>query len=414
MKPAGRRGSRHVVIIVENLPVPLDRRVWQEARALRDAGWRVSVICPRTRRHPAKYEELEGIHIFRHSLPQARWKLGFLLEYAVALLQEFRLLARIYLTTGFDFVQACNPPDLMFVAVLPFKLLGSRFVFDHHDPWPEMFSAKFAHKGLGYHAVIMAERLTFRCADFVISTNETLRGIAISRGGKHPDRVEVVYSVPDPARTHRVQVRGERPPDHKFTIGYLGIINDQDGVDHIVRALAHLLRTRSCPNVQAVVVGDGPALPAIKALASGLSIQDHIAFLGYLTGKELLTALSTFDVGVIPDPRNEYNCNISLNKVFEYSALGIPIVGYRLDETMRLLGDAALFAERDDPASLGDAIYTLLADERLRNDLGEKARALASERFDWNREAGKYVGVYERLWQEAAKEVLGEPTAGSK
>src|SRR5262245_27063723 len=136
--------GRSVLIIVGNLPVPFDRRVWQEAQALRDAGAVVSVICPATKEHPTSYELLDGIHVYRHRLPlEAKGAIGFLFEYSVALFHEFRLAMRVYLTRGFDVIHGCNPPDLIFLVALPFKLLGKKYVFDHHDINPELYESKF-------------------------------------------------------------------------------------------------------------------------------------------------------------------------------------------------------------------------------------------------------------------------------
>ncbi len=386
------------VIMVENLPVPFDRRVWQEACALRDAGWTVSVICPRTDKYPAAFEMLDDIAVYRHPLPlEARGKAGFVLEYATALFHEFRLLLKVARERGFDVVQACNPPDLLFLPVLPFKLMGKKFIFDHHDISPELFAVKFGSKGLLHRALTLLERWTFRAADLVISTNETFRQIAIERGGKDPADVVTVYSVPDVSRIRRVAPDPGLRAGKSLVLGYVGIINDQDGVDHIVRAVHHLTRDLHASNVHTVVVGDGPALPSAKALARELGVEDEITFTGYLSGEKLLAALSSFDIGIIPDPVNEYNDKISMNKVFEYSALGIPIVSYNLSETRRLLGDALTTADSDDPAGLARAVQPLLADEEKRLALGRASAALARRDFSWEREAETFVNAYARL-----------------
>ncbi len=390
------------VIVVENLPVPLDRRVWQEACALRDAGWTVSVICPMNEQHPAAYETIDDIAIFRHPLPlEARGKLAFLAEYAAALYHELRLLIKVHRRRGFDVIQACNPPDLIFLVALPFKLMGRKFVFDHHDLCPELFDAKFGREGflprLLHRALLLAERLTFMSANLVVSANETYRQIALERGGKTPDSVVTVYSVPDKARIRRVEPNPALRAEAAVILGYVGIIADQDGVDHLVRSVHHLVQDHGRTDVAAVVVGDGPALASVKQLAAELGVADRITFTGYLRGEALLAALSTFDIGIIPDPYNAYNDKISMNKVFEYSALGIPSVSYDLSETRRLLGDAGRYATSRDPAGLAAACLPLVDDEALRLAAGRKAKALADERFDWSMEAAKYVAAYARL-----------------
>jgi glycosyltransferase involved in cell wall biosynthesis len=387
--------KRSCVIIVENLPVPFDRRVWQEALALRDAGWQVSVICPVSECHPLETEEIEGIAIYRHALPvEARGKIGFFFEYSVALVQELRLLFKIWRERDFKIIQACNPPDLLFLVVLPFKLFGKKFLFDHHDINPELFEAKFGRRGLIYWLLVRLEKLTFMSADFVVSANETFRKIAISRGGKKPDDVIAVYSVPDKSRMRRVAPNGALRRGKRFVLGYVGVIGDQDGVDHMVEAIDYLVRVKKNTDLHAVVVGDGPALNSVRKVVKRLGLEDYVTFTGYLSGEALLSALSTFDIGIIPDPMNKYNDKISMNKVFEYGAFGIPSVSYGLTETRRLLGDAGIFAAGKSPDHLGEAVYRLMTDDGLRERCTVAAEAM---NFCWEEEARKYVGAFERL-----------------
>jgi glycosyltransferase involved in cell wall biosynthesis len=387
--------NRSCVIIVENLPVPFDRRVWQEARALREAGWTVFVICPATRDYPALEETLDGVSIFRHPMPlEADGKLAYLVEYAAAIFHEFRLLVRIRRRTPISVIQGCNPPDLIFVAAAPFKLFGTRFVFDHHDICPELFAVKFSRKGLFYRALLVCEWFTFRLADHVISANETFRAIAIRRGGKKPEQVTAVYSIPDRSRMHRVAPNPLLRKGRRLVLGYVGIIGQQDGVDHLMYATRHLVNRLPPNELHTVVVGDGPSASRVRDLAHQLGIENEVTFTGYLRGNALLEALSTFDIGVIPDPANEYNDKISMNKVFEYTTLGIPTVAYRLTETMRLFGDAALYSPSDRPDGLADQIQRLVVDTNLRVMMAKRAHDRANELFDWATEARKYVEAF--------------------
>jgi glycosyltransferase involved in cell wall biosynthesis len=385
------------VIIVENLPVPLDRRVWQEAAALRDAGWIVSVICPATKKYPKYFETIEGIKIFRHPLPiEARSAITFLLEYTVALLHEFRLLFKVNRVVGFDVIQACNPPDLIFLVALPWKLWGKKFVYDHHDICPELLVAKFGNKRLLNAATTAAEKLSFKTANLVISANETFRQIAIKRGRKRPEDVVTVYSIPDRRFFLRSKPIDQTKTGERVIIGYIGIVGAHDGVNNIVLMANHLVNC-GVRNFHCVVVGDGPALPDAKIMASNLNLNGYFTFTGYLSGAELLDALSEFHIGIIPDPVNTYNDKISMNKVFEYSAMGLPIVAFNLSEARRLLGDAAIFAARDDAIGLADEVARLISDPGLREELGRRAKAVADANFDWPKEAAKYVSALNGL-----------------
>jgi glycosyltransferase involved in cell wall biosynthesis len=400
------------VIIVENLPVPLDRRVWQMARALNGAGWRVSVICPMNERFPRSFEEIEGIAIYRHKLPvEARGKLAFLLEYGFALFHEMRLLIKVYRERGFSIIQACNPPDIIFLTALPFKLLGKRFIFDHHDVSPELYIAKFKRKDLFYRLLLAFEWLTFKSSNLVISSNETFRELAMTRGGKAADKVVTVYSFPDKINIFRTEPNQALRKGRKFVIGYVGVMSDQDGVDNLIHACAHLVHEIGYDDFQVSIVGDGPALSSLKELAVKVNVEERVTFAGYLTGKDLVTHLSAFDIGVIPDPLNECNDKMSMNKVFEYSALGIPIVAYPLKETQRLLGTAAAYAKTPDPAGLALECHALMRDDALRRKSGEIAKAVSKNSFDWDRESAKYVNAYQKLASSSEKDAQAAQSA---
>jgi glycosyltransferase involved in cell wall biosynthesis len=392
------RESRSCVIVVENLPVPLDRRVWQEAQALTRAGWAVSVICPATADFPKRFEVIDDIAIYRHALPfEARGALAYFVEYSAALFHQFRLLIKVHRERGFSIIQACNPPDLIFLPALPFKLMGKRFIFDQHDVAPELFIVKFGAKGVLHRALMLFERMSYAMADHVITANATFKDIAVSRGGKAHSLVEVVYGVPDRKRIHRVAPEPGLHGGRKFLLGYLGIINEQDGVDHLVRAVEHLVKVKGFRDFRAIVVGSGPALEKVRALTCSLGVEDFLSFPGYLSGESLLAHISAFDIGVIPDPLNEANDLMSMNKVFEYCALGIPTASYPLRETKRLLGEAGVYAPSHDPAGLAEACLSLMQDECLRARCATAAAKLAAENFLWENEARKYVATYERV-----------------
>ena len=392
------RQPRSCVIVVENLPVPFDRRVWQEAQALNRAGWTVSVICPTNADFPKPFEIIDGIAIYRHPLPpEGRGAVAYFREYSTALFHEFRLLFKVYRERGFSIIQACNPPDLIVLAALPFKLVGKRFIYDQHDVSPELFIVKFDNKGFLYRALLFFERLSYMTADCVITANATFKDIAISRGGKAPSKVEVVYGVPDRKRIHRVEPEPGLHSGRKFVLGYVGIINEQDGVEHLVQAVAHLVKDIGFRDFRAVVVGSGPALERVRSVACSLEVEDFILFTGYLKGEALLAHLSAFDIGVIPDPFNEANDLMSMNKVFEYCALGIPTACYPLKETQRLLGDAGVYAPSPDPKGLAEVCLKLMKDESLRARSAAAAAKLSAEKFLWENEARKYVATFERV-----------------
>src|SRR5260221_5497912 len=224
--------QRRILILVENLPSPFDRRVWQEAGALRDAGHTVTIVCPTGKGYEKRYEELGGIAIHRYRLPiEGEGAAGYAIEYATALVKTFALCWRVLFTRGFDAIHACNPPDLFFLIGAFFKLLGKKFVFDHHDITPELYEAKFGRRDLFWKLMVALERLTFRVADVSIATNESYKRIAIERGGMDPGRVFVVRSGPSLERMKSGPPHSHLKRGRRFLVGYVGVMGRQEGID---------------------------------------------------------------------------------------------------------------------------------------------------------------------------------------
>jgi glycosyltransferase involved in cell wall biosynthesis len=393
-----------ILIIVENLTVPLDRRVWQEARTLKEAGYTVSVVCPKGGKYTAPYEVLEGIHVFRHPLLyEADGAFGYALEYSWALAWEFALSVKAHWNVGFDAVQACNPPDLLFLIGGFWKyLFGKRFIFDHHDINPELFEAKFGKQGRFHRLLLWLEKLTFKTADVSIATNETFKDIAIKRGGMAADRVFIVRSIPDLTRFKRIAPKPELKNGRKHLIGYVGIMGAQDGVDLLVDAMDHLVNSKGRQDVQCVIVGSGTELPRLEAMVAEKGLVDYVTFTGFLSGEPLLQAFSTFDIGAIPDPKNTYNDKISMNKVFEYMTLGIPFVSFDLIECRKASGEAALYAEDNNPVDLADKMARVLDDVDLRGALSEEGASRARALLKWDSERSRLLAAYELALSEPA------------
>lgn len=386
-----------VLILVENLPVPFDRRVWMESTTLKKAGYEVSVICPTGKGYETLYEEIDGIHIYRHVLPpEVSSAAGYLREYSSALTSQWRLARRIRRERGFDMIHACNPPDLMFLVALWFKLFhGTKFLFDHHDLNPELYESKFNKRGLFYHALRIAERMTFALADTVISTNESYKEVAIQRGKKDPNRVYVVRSGPDTSRFERVPTVEEHKHGRKYLVGYLGVMGEFDGVDHLVRAAHELIVKRGRMDIQFCLVGSGPMLDSLKALAQELGIQDYLEFTGRIPDKELIERLSSCDVCVNPDPMNPLNNKSTMNKILEYMALERAIVQYDLLEGKRSALEASVYADPNNIADFATKIEELLADPAKREQMGQFGRKRMIDELEWKHQVPKLLRAYE-------------------
>jgi glycosyltransferase involved in cell wall biosynthesis len=390
---------RRVLILVENLPSPFDRRVWQEATALRDGGYVVSIICPTGRGYEKKRETIDGIDIWRYSLPaEGEGPLGYAVEYAVALTWSFLLSLRIFFSKGFDVIHACNPPDLFFLIGGFYKLLGKKFVFDHHDANPELYEAKFGRRDFFWKVMCRLERMTFRCADVSIATNYSYRRIAIERGGMPPGRVFVVRSGPSLERMRIVPPDESLRKGRKYLVGYVGVMGRQEGIDLLLRAIYYLVYQRRRKDIHFGLVGGGTSLQEMAALARALGVAEYVTFTGRVLDAELLAMLNTADVCVNPDVANAMNDISTMNKVMEYMALGKPMVQFDLAEGRFSAQDASLYASRNDPVDFAEKIIELIDDPAKRSAMGAFGRQRVQEELEWRYEAPKLLAAYQALW----------------
>jgi glycosyltransferase involved in cell wall biosynthesis len=386
-----------ILIIVENLPVPLDRRVWQEACALRDAGNDVTVICPQMRGYTTPFEVLDGITIYRHWISdEAKGIKGFIAEYASALLGEMGCALKVWRTKGFDVIHLCNPPDLLFLIALPFKLLaGVKVIFDVHDLWPEMFEAKFGKRGLLHWAVRVAERCTLALADVVMATNQSVLAAVKSRGKKCDEDMFVVRTAPN-------QLPTSLPEDpalkkgRKHLVGYIGVMGNADGVNYLVEAAQHIVQMRKRDDVQFVLMGSGPEHEELLKQRDALGLQAFVDMPGRVSNEFLFTALKTMDLGVACDPINDYNEHCTMNKTLEYMAFSKAQVMFGTREGRVSAGEAARYVMENSASALGDAILEMLDDPVARERMGRIGYERLTTELGWEKSVAQLLAAYRR------------------
>jgi glycosyltransferase involved in cell wall biosynthesis len=387
-------------MLLENNPYPQDARVRREATSLTRAGYAVGVIAPAASGQP-RSEHIAGVRVYRYPPPpDGRSTVGYLVEYGYSLLAAAVLTLYVALTRGFDVLHAHNPPDTFVLLAALFKPFGKQFVFDHHDLSPEMYVARFGKAEAGGPAVRLLqvfEKLSFRLADHVISTNESYRAVAIERGGVAPARVSVVRNGPDLDRVRLVapdEVLRARAPS---IIGYVGEMGFQDGVDYLLRALHHLKVDLGRRDFYAVLIGSGDAAAELARLSAELELEDCVRLTGRVSDEMLMRYLSTADICVDPDPSNPFNDRSTMIKMTEYLALGKPVVAFDLPEHRVTAGEAAVYAASNSEMDFAAKLAALMDDPQRRKAMGEIGRARVAEHLAWEHQAPRLVAAYESL-----------------
>jgi glycosyltransferase involved in cell wall biosynthesis len=408
----------HVLIVVQNLPVPLDRRVWLECQALVASGYEVSVICPKGPGDPSR-QLIDGVHIYKYRpAPEARGLLGFALEFGYSWLRTAWLSLAAWRRRHFEVIQACNPPDTYWLLARLWRARGVRFVFDHHDLNPELFRTRFGEpedllRRLELRALTWLEKMTFRIADRVISTNESYKRIAIARGMCKPKAVTVVRSGPDTRAMRPVYPEHRRPKERAFSLVYLGIMGPQDNVDLLLDVMEHLVHKRGRTDVCATLLGFGDCLEDLRRRTTELELDEWVTFTGRADRNMIADYLSVADVGLCPDLKTPLNDVSTMNKTMEYMAYALPSVSFDLVETRVSGGDAVIYVPSGDVEAFADAVEQLLDDPALRLSMAKRARARVARKLDWRPQARAYVGVFDDLVGTGAQSLDAEPVGNT-
>ena len=377
--------KKHILFIVENCSVPFDRRVWSEALLAREVGFDVSVISPENKSTPRQYEVIDGIEIYRHPMPlEADGKSAFIFEYLNALYWELLLSIKIYKKKPFHVIHGANPPDHIFLIALFFKLFGVKYIFDHHDLSPENFVSKFERKDFLYRILLFMEKMTFKTANIIISTNESYKKIAQKRGNKERERVFVVRNGPDLAKYQFFPPNPKLKEGFDFLVAYLGVIAKQEGIDNLLRSVRHIVFERNITNIKFVIIGTGTNWQNMVDLSRGMGLSDYIHFTGFIPYEELYEILSTADLCVNPEFRDDFTDKSTMIKIMDYMVFGKPIVQYETTEGKVTAGDAAKYISRNDEIDFAEAIIEMLNDPERRMKMGEIAKKRVTEKLNWN------------------------------
>jgi glycosyltransferase involved in cell wall biosynthesis len=393
--------TKKILIIVENLPVPFDTRVWKEAASLRDSGYEVTVLCPRGKGYLQRHEVISGIHIYRHPMPrEGNGAVGYLYEYGSALIWEFLYAWWIYMRRGFHVIQGCNPPDDIFLVVVPFKLFGVKYIFDHHDANPELYLSKYGKKGILYKIQVWLERMTYRFSDVVMATNDSYAELAITRGGLAPEDVFVIRNGPDLETFKAVPPNSALKYGKPYLVGYVGNMSVQEGLDILLDVALHI-KNSGRRDVHITCVGGGPGLAGLRQMVKDKNVEDVVNFTGRVPDQELLEVLSTADVCVNPDKPCEMNDISTMIKIMEYMALGKPIVQFDLKEGRFSAQDASLYSNNDDQVNdFANKILWLLDHPGERKKMGEFGRRRVERELAWKFSVENLLAAYRRVFEK--------------
>ena len=393
--------GKHIIFIVENCSVPFDKRVWREAIALIDEGARISIICPKgVNQDRERFIKINNISIYRYTLPiNVYSKLGYINEYIKALLFSFYYVIKIQIRTKIHAIHVANPPDIFFPLALYSKLFGIKFIFDHHDLSPESFSAKFNRKGFLFRLMLLFEYLTFKTSDFIITTNESLKKMAILRGKVEENKIQIVRNGPDSKFRDIKELEERQPVDFKYLASYIGIMGSQDGVDNIISAVDIIVNKKNRRDIKFILIGTGDQFELLREKAIEKQLIKFIEFTGRISDESAKLILANSDICLAPDPKNNLNEFHTMNKIAEYMGFGKPIVSFDLDETRFTAGESALYVLDNNILEFANSIIRLIDNPDLRLKMGKIGKDRLIKNFTWEHSKINLIKAYRHIFQ---------------
>lgn len=391
---------RRVLVLVENLSVPFDRRVWKECRALTEAGYQVTAISPKGHGFDsAAVETVDDVVIYRYPPRESSGgAIGYAVEYTIAVLMMSALAWVAFFRRGFDLIQICNPPDVLVFAALPFKLLGKKIIFDQHDLSPEIYAVRRpdGERGFVYRVLLFLEHLTYRLSDVTIGITQSVCDIARSRGRIRPENLFLVRNGPDPRSFAGARADDSLRKGKRFLVSYVGMMGPQDGVDVLMRCVRILVEEFHRTDFHVHLVGGGTQLTSLQQYARELGVDDYVTFTGMQAYDEVVKAVASADLCVCPDPKTPMNDRANLVKVSEYMCLGKPVVCFDLTEVRFSAADAALYAEPGNERDFAAKIHYLLENPDERTRLGGIGARRVRELLSWEHSKEALSAAYDR------------------
>jgi glycosyltransferase involved in cell wall biosynthesis len=413
-----KEAAGRILMMVENY-FPQDTRVKNEADLLTSAGYHVSVIALRRKGQPRR-EIVDGIEVYRVPrlelfrktstanlsgaglfLLKLRASLGYLTEYSYFTVACLLVASYVFVRRGFDVIHAHNPPDTLFVVAIPFKLLGKKFVFDHHDLCPELYRSRYKTQEGFYTGLLrLFERCSLKLADIAIATNESYKKVQTGRAHKNPRDVFVVRNGPNRMRMTPAAPNTRLRGMNKSILCYVGSLNPQDGVDYLLRSLRHLLCDLKRSDFHCVIMGTGDSLEDLRDLAGKLQLNSCVELTGFVSDEDLQANLAAADICVDPDPSSALNDVSTWIKVMEYMASAKPIVTFDLKETRFSAQDAAIYVEPNNETEFAEAIAQLMEQPELQKKMGAYGRRRVEDELQWAKVGKNLLTAYETLLTE--------------
>ncbi len=391
--------GKHLLLVVENLSVPFDKRVWRQATALKATGAAVSVICPMHDNYTQKHQLLEGINIYRYQIKFSKGsKLGYLREYTFSFLKIFLMINKLILTKKrMRSVHFANPPDIFWVMGLYLKLFGIKFIFDEHDLTPETYISRFqakTKKGLYYHGLRLFQYLSYMVADTIILTNESYKENACSIYPPAKNKSFIVRNGPDIDKFYLTDPDHSLKKNKKFLFAYIGIMAIQDGVDFIIHSAYCLIHYKKFKDFIIYLIGSGDDVARLKQLVKIYRLEDYVIFTGRISDADAMTILSTADICLSPDPFNALNNRSTMNKVMEYMTMAKPIVSFDLKEAKYSAMDSALYVENNDIEAFANGILNLVANPEEREKMGKFGYRRVQQYLSWQNQISNLISAY--------------------
>ncbi|MBD3245238.1 MAG: glycosyltransferase [Candidatus Moranbacteria bacterium] len=393
--------NREVLFITNNFPAPEYRRTWKKAVSLSQEGYRVKIICPRNKNRIGlrKYRKIRVYYFKKNFSRNSLLSLFFgeLLDFVKAA----NLTLKLYLKHKFKVIHFINPTDILGLIAVFLKIFGSTFIYEINENYPKKLKSQLTRHGfiqrLYLNFLKKLEKFLIKSADLIFVPNSLQKFRITPFVGHKKNKIVTIEPFPDLKDFYQPFINKDYKRGYKYMVLFSGSIRLKKEFIKLIGAINFILKDLGRKDILFVIAGDGKDKEKIAKHCSNLKINELVHFTGWLSQKKLLNYLNAADLGIVLESNDSKRVNIR-DSIFEFMAVGKPLIAYNSKTGQSRIGEAGKFIEKGNEMLLAKEIIRTLDNRERSRIMGKIGKLRIEKKFNWIKSEIKLTSIYQSLF----------------